>query len=375
MTARALKGALAVLARLAAWRGRAEAARREARRLLATLGEPLAREAEERRGRYLAWRAGGEGGGRRATIRVAAVQMELRPEPSPRAFARHVFSLLRKAAECGAELVAFPEDAATGLVALLPGFALLSRPGTATGGPAARGLPVAEVFRLLGAAVGATYRAVFATFAEGFGLFLVAGTANLPEPDGRVQNVAHVFAPDGRLLARQPKLHLFPYEAAWGIAPGSDLLAFPTPWGPMASPVCMDATYFETARIARALGAEVVILPIADPGPAHLWKGRRGLWARCQEGGFYGVQSALVGRFLGLALSGRSAVFAPLELSPRGDGVLAEADDPASETVVWADLDLEALRSWRAEQPDVRAPGFWRRLADGSIWRGRGRAT
>lgn len=379
------RAALAVSARVAAWRGRAELARREAQRLLSGLPAPLRRAAEERRARYLEWLTGGasarqgrEGGEAREggiawPLRVAAVQMELRPEPTPRAFARHVFSLLLEAAQGGAELVAFPEDAATGLVALLPGFALLSRPGSPRGGRAAGGLSVAEVFRLLGPAVAATYRTVFATFAEAFGVFLVAGTANLPEPDGRVLNLAHVFAPDGRLLVRQPKLHLFPYEALWGIAPGAELLSWPTPWGRMASPVCMDATYFETSRVARALGAEVLILPIADPGPAHFWKGRRGLWARCQEGGFYGVQSALVGRFLGLSLEGRSAVFAPLHLSPAGDGVLAEADDPTSETVVFADLDLRALAAWRARQPELGAPGWWRSLADGSVWAEAGR--
>jgi len=39
------------------------------------------------------------------------------------------------------------------------------------------------------------------------------------------------------------------------------------PFGKVVCPICMDATYFETFRIAREIGADMVILPIAfGPG-------------------------------------------------------------------------------------------------------------
>lgn len=378
---------LGVLARAAAWRGRESAARAEARRLAENLPPEVAEEAARRRSAYLDWTvrrrdddaapAQGRGRARRGEtqparaassagpdkVRVAAVQMRMRAEPHPAAFAGHVFDLFLRAARAGADVVAFPEDAGTGLVALLPGFGWLQRAGTPE--KAARGggdLSVAEVFALLGPAVEATYRTIFSTFAEAFGVFVLAGTANLPASDGRVQNLAHVFAPDGRLVVRQPKLHLFPYEAGWGLAAGGELYAWDTPWCRMTAPVCMDATYFETARIARGLGADVVLLPIANPEPFHLWKARRGVWGRCQEGGFYAVQSALVGRFMGLEIEGQSGIFAPLDLTPGGDGVLAEAARPDEEDVVVADLDLAALRAWREAQPEIVAPGWWRSI-------------
>src|SRR5665648_1017062 len=36
------------------------------------------------------------------------------------------------------------------------------------------------------------------------------------------------------------------------------------PFGKVVCPICMDATYFETFRIAREIGADMVILPIAN---------------------------------------------------------------------------------------------------------------
>lgn len=358
---------LEAAARAAASRAREAVVQREVARAVAALPADVQRDARDRRNRYLDWtvRADDAREPAVARLRVAAVQMELRPEPTPGHFVRHVFELGVLAARTGAELIVFPEDAATGLTALLPGFGLLQRAGAPErAAQAGGGVSVAEVFAELGPAVGTVYRVAFSALAEALGAYVVAGTANLPVADGRVLNLAHVFAPDGRLLLRQPKLHLFPYEAEWGIQAGAELRVFPTPWGTVAAPVCMDATYFETARIARGLGADLLCLPIANPEAYHLWKARRGVWGRAQDAGVYAVQSALVGDFMGLRLEGRSAVYAPLDLSPAGDGVIAEAEDARAETVVSAVLDVERLRAWRAQQPVVDAPGWWRAFPD-----------
>lgn len=75
----------------------------------------------------------------------------------------------------------------------------------------------------------------------------------------------------------------------------------------------------------------------------------RGIWPRVQESRVYGVQSCLVGELLGLTLTGRAGIFAPLELTPAGDGILAQAQHfEREDVVVVADLDLGALRRLRA---------------------------
>ena len=55
-----------------------------------------------------------------ATLRVAAVQLELRAEPDLEHFATHVAAVVGRAARAGAELVVLPELASTGLLASDP---------------------------------------------------------------------------------------------------------------------------------------------------------------------------------------------------------------------------------------------------------------
>ena len=265
----------------------------------------------------------GEGG-----TKAAVVQMRIRSYRNGDAFASHVAHLCQMAVDRGAGLIVFPEDTATGLLGMLPGF-------DRAGPPA--GASVADVFAFAGPYVARVYLTVFSRLAARHRATIVAGTALLPK-EGKVYNLAHVFGPDGSLIGVQPKIHLFPYEAQWRIAAGDDLAVWPTGHGHLTVPVCMDATYFETFRVAAKLGAEVAAVPTADPDTYNVWKKRRGAWARAQDGGLPVLNACLFGEFQGIMVSGRSACYAPLRLSPAGDGILAQVADPDAEGVAVAEL-------------------------------------
>ena len=260
--------------------------------------------------------------------KAAVVQMRLQAHRSGDAFAAQVSRLCQLAVDRGAGLIVFPEDTATGLLGMLPGF-------EAKGPPS--GVSVADVFAFAGPYVARVYLTAFSRLAARHRVTIVAGTALLPRA-GRVYNLAHVFGPDGALLGVQPKIHLFPYEAAWGIAAGEDLAVWPTGHGRLAVPVCMDATYFETFRVARALGAEVAAVPSADPDTYNVWKKRRGAWARAQDSGLPVLNACLFGELAGIRVTGASACYAPLAATADGSGVLAEVADPDAEGVAVAEL-------------------------------------
>ena len=285
-------------------------------------------------------------------VRVAAVQMHLELTGSAEQYARKILHLARRAAEQGAELIAFPEDAATGLIGFIPGIEKLAAGGDLQGAvrEVAGDAKVADVFRFISPAVRRIYEATFSAVARKFGVYIVAGSAILPNSRGEMVNVAHVYGPDGRKLGEQEKCHFIPMEVEWGLQTGDDLELFAAPWGRFAAPVCMDATYFETFRILSQRGAEVVVIPSANPEEYNPWKALRGIWPRVQESQVYGIHSCMVGRFMGLVLTGRSGVFAPMELTPAGDGILAQAASFDQEDVVVADLNLEELRRLRREQ-------------------------
>ncbi|MCL5676868.1 MAG: nitrilase [Firmicutes bacterium] len=297
--------------------------------------------------------AGAAGAGNAPTlVRVAAVQMRLEFIRSAEDYARKILDLTRRAVEQGAELIAFPEDAATGLIGFIPGIEKLATGSDLQGAvqEMAGDAKVADIFRFISPAVRRIYEATFSGVARKFGVYVVAGSAILPNARGQMVNVAYVYGPDGRKLGEQDKCHFIPMEVEWGLQTGDDLTLFEAPWGRFAAPVCMDATYFETFRILAQRGADVVVIPSANPEEYNLWKALRGIWPRVQESQVYGIHSCMVGEFMGLVLTGRSGIFAPMELTPGGDGVLAQAERFDQEDVVVVDLDLEALRRLRQEQ-------------------------
>jgi len=297
------------------------------------------------------------------SVRIGVVQMNLDLRSSAADYAAAVARPFVRAVAAGAQLVVFPEDVATHLVGFLPGSDRLAAAGSVSGALEEMGadIRVADIFRYLGPAMRRVYLATFSLLARAAGVWVIAGSAVLPAADGRVFNEAHLFDPEGHLAGRQRKIHLLPMEHDWGLSPGVDLEVFDTPLGRIGMPVCMDATYYETFRALALLGADIVAVPAANPEAYSPDRVRRGVWPRVQESPVYGVHACMVGRFMGLELTGKSAVYAPLELTPAGDGVLAAASQAEAEEVVLADVDVARLRLWRRGWERRLRPDVYRR--------------
>jgi predicted amidohydrolase len=91
-------------------------------------------------------------------------------------------------------------------------------------------------------------------------LYLVAGTIPHLNPDGRLNNVSHVFGPDGR-HGSQAKLHMTRFEREWRVEAGSGLRVFETSFGLMAVAICYDVEVPELVRGAARAGARVLDVP------------------------------------------------------------------------------------------------------------------
>ncbi len=289
-------------------------------------------------------------------LKAAALQVEIRLFKEPLDYAVETHRRVKEAAGAGAHLVAFPEDNNLSLLGMLPGVEEMGEAVTGEESgpePAAGGAPeisVADVIRYAGPVMAPFLETLYSTLAAAYGLYLMAGSFLLSEGE-KVVNRSFIYGPDGKLLGRQDKVHLMPIEAEWGISAGKEFNLFETAAGKMAAPVCMDATYFETFRILELQGAEIVILPIANPEPYNYWLALRGIWPRVQECPLYGIKSALVGKVLGFEFTGRAGIFAPVELTPGGSGVLAEVESPDSEGMAVAEIDLNALQELRRNHP------------------------
>lgn len=298
-------------------------------------------------------------------IRVAAVQMCPRLLADARQFADHVYDLARSAVLQGAELVVFPDHVSLSLLTLVPGLSSLTEHASLEEALAAVGeagedgagegsVGIADVVTVATPAFRRLYHATFSTLARRFGVHIAAGGTMLAERDGRVLSVSHLYGPNGRVLVQQAKTHLSALERRWGLGVGDDLRVVETPIGRVALTGSMESAHFEPYRLLDAAGADLALLSGAELGRPQAWRPMRGVWARAQEARLYGVQGALVGEAFGLTFAGPAAIYAPLELTPARDGVLAVAESEDADEVVVADLDIGALRRLRDEQPNPR---------------------
>lgn len=118
-----------------------------------------------------------------------------------------------------------------------------------------------------------------ASLARTHGLFLVGGS--IPELSGELlYNTSVVFNPQGEIIARHRKIHLFDVRVKNGIeftesrvlSPGETSTLFETPWGKIGLQLCYDIRFPELTRKMAKDGARIVIVPAAfnmTTGPVH----------------------------------------------------------------------------------------------------------
>lgn len=267
-------------------------------------------------------------------MRVAVVQLSSQDEVDGNL--TRATSLVRAAAAAGAKLVALPEN-----------FAFMGEEEKKRG--------IAEKVPLKSTGEGPILRAL-STVAKDRGIFVVGG--GMPEASDdpeRPYNTSVLVAPDGRVVARYRKVHLFDVD----LADGTKLLESaatkagevdidpPAEIGPslkMGMTICYDVRFPELYRKLLALGARVVTVPAAftvHTGKDH-WHVL--LRARAIENQIFVLAPAQHGKHP----RGRTTYGKSLIVDPWGD-VLAQCGE--GEGFAIADLDVAAQDRVRAGLP------------------------
>jgi predicted amidohydrolase len=264
----------------------------------------------------------------RNTFRVAAVQMRSGIDR-----ARNIADallLIAEAAEMGAHFVATPEmttavdrDAAR-LKAALP-----------------EGEPADDL-------------AAFAAASERYGLFLLIGSMPVKE-NGRMANRSFLFGPDGGVVARYDKIHMFDVALENGetwresnvYSAGARAVVADLPLAKVGLSICYDVRFPHLYRALARAGAEVLCVPSAftrQTGRAH-WKALT--TARAIECGAYLIAPAQGGQHE----DGRETFGHSVIVSPWGE-TLAEArgDEPC---VIAADVDPAKVAAARRQIPNL----------------------
>jgi predicted amidohydrolase len=282
-------------------------------------------------------------------LRVAAVQLQMAMLEAP-AFVQLVAGHVRRAAASGAHLVIFPEHTGSMLLGLLP--AVRNRERSAALLP---GQKTQDVMAWVAPAASKIMHETFGALARQYNCYIVSGTLVIDDAGAyRARNT--LFTPQATVAGAQDKLHPSFHEMEW-LKTGDVLDVYPIDQlgsdcaTVMAMLVGVDAGFWEPARIASNKGAEVLVESAADDDPlTNPYAQARGLLMRTQEVPCFGVRVCMVGDFMNMKLRGPSYICAPWPITAQKDGTIAMAASDSQAELLMADLDLEALRTLRAER-------------------------
>jgi len=273
-------------------------------------------------------------------MRAAAVQLNARADKA--ANVEKADGLVRRAARDGAELVVLPEKWTT--------F------GT--------GDDLRAAAETIGAGEASTWAAAIA---RELGIDLVAGSiSERVEGEDRLRNTSLHYGPDGELKAAYRKIHMFDveiegveYRESDNEDPGDEAVLTATADGvEIGLTICYDLRFPELFRLLAVDGARILTVPAAFTVPTTRDHWEPLIRARAIENQAFVIAANQIGKHPPTHRSGgRSMIVDPWGI------VLAAAPD--TETVISADLDLEAQAAIRRRLPSLqnRRPAAYRRAA------------
>lgn len=290
--------------------------------------------------------------------RIATVQRKIKAIKTIDDFVFDLYQFIKNAAEQEAQYIIFPEYNFFDLFHLLPGLSYVDRYlNRRSQQKTKRALnkgnvhlqsnhTLKKLFHLMAEPSEIALLTLMKRLAQHFRMYIYTGTY-IHKKGNHLVNRGTFINPDGEIMLHQDKVHLTDFEASIGLARENRIQVIDLPIGKIAIPICMDASYFETFKLATSLQAEIVIIPIANNEAYQKWRAMRGIWGRVQETYVYGVKSSLNGWLGGMQFTGKAGFFAPCEMTKHFDGIVQIAPEPYGDYVIVNDLDVTQLRQVR----------------------------
>jgi predicted amidohydrolase len=289
-------------------------------------------------------------------LRVSCVERQIYPVKSIEKYIDMLCGFVNQAVQENSHIIIFPEYNFFDLFGLIPGFSCLNqmlnkkaiknkdkeRDREEESDSKGNNNFLATIFKAAAKPVEAGMKRIVSLLAKEYGIYIYSGSYILKQKE-EIYNAGSLFGPDGNLIGTQKKMHLTDFEVKLGIKRGNKMEAYSLPFGKVICPICMDATYFETFRIAREMGADMVILPIANLEEYSTWKALRGIWPRVQESYLYGLKSSLNGRIAGMHFTGKAGIFAPLSMTEKKDGILSLSPSYEGNHLITAHINMKRL--------------------------------
>lgn len=192
----------------------------------------------------------------------------------------------------------------------------------------------------------------FSELAKKHNIHLHAGSFALKGETSMLANRSLVFGPDGAIMARYDKIHLFDIDLPTGEShresasyrPGENAVTVQLPQAKLGLAICYDMRFpFLFNALAKA-GANVLTAPAAFTVPTGQAHWHVLLRARAIETGSFMLSAAQGGTHD----SGRATYGHSIAISPWGEIIAEAGTDPC---VLLADIDVEQSAATRARIP------------------------
>jgi len=202
--------------------------------------------------------------------------------------------------------------------------------------------------------------AALRTEAADLGIWLLLGSLALlsGDADGRFANRSFLIGPDGEIVARYDKIHMFDvqitetesYRESEGYRPGTRAVTADLGAARIGMAICYDLRFAYLFRALAQAGAQILTVPAAfndTTGAAH-WEVL--LRARAIETGCFVLAPAQCGFHPAQAGKPRRTHGHSLAVAPWGEVLADGGTDPG---VTLVDLDLDAVAQARARVPAI----------------------
>lgn len=269
-----------------------------------------------------------------APFRLAVAQYDIGFLKDWDEYAAKIARWVTEAVDAGARLLVFPEYFSMELASLFP----------------------EEVYKSLSRQLTAMqdllpgFMALFAGEAKRHGVYIVAGSYPVRQPDGSYRNRCFLFRPEGG-SEFQDKLQMTRFEnEQWFVAAGDEVKTFDTDFGRIGINICYDSEFPMIARKQVEAGANLILVPSCTDTLAGYWRVRIGCQARALENQCYVVQSPTVGlapwsEAVDVNI-GAAAIYTPVDYGYPDNGVLAIGELNQAQWV-YADIDLGSIAEVR----------------------------
>lgn len=192
--------------------------------------------------------------------------------------------------------------------------------------------------------------------ASELGIYMHVGSTAIALDEGKIANRGYLFGPDGKILNRYDKIHMFDVDLdngeSWresaAYRPGSEARVVSLPFAEMGFAICYDVRFPALFRAQAIAGAEVMTVPAAftrQTGEAH-WEIL--LRARAIENGVFVIAAAQAG----VHEDGRETFGHSMIIDPWGR-VLTSAG-ATGEAVVIAEIDPTAVKVAHDKIPNLK---------------------